>query len=56
MSIYQFLKEGDKILNCEKCHNDFIYAKKQQERDKQRGFPKPRRCSKCTWLRERGIK
>lgn len=55
MSISKFLKPEDKILNCEKCRNDFIYFKKQQEKDKRRGFPKPRRCGRCSWLRERGV-
>lgn len=56
MSIQDFLKEGDKVLKCHSCPNDFIYPKSDQLKDKQRGFSPPRNCNRCRWMIKRGLK
>jgi hypothetical protein len=38
---------GDRVLNCEDCHQDFVFDAGEQRFFKEKGFTDPKRCPKC---------
>jgi len=41
------LGPGDRLLNCEDCHQEFIFDAGEQRFFKEKGFTDPKRCPKC---------